>query len=328
MAGACVSPGTGGLARTPCGPPATCDNNSVVHYAYCAPDRLLGAVRGRGARGVSADVTCGGAGEVPDERGAAKQDVRDRDRLRPSAHCLCRHHGAADFSDPSCDDGECHWKQIVDTCGSELGTVFTCSAGTCFDPGMLTRRPITPTPTPDPMQPPAAPEHSCSVTADCPQPSRACFYDSLVTYVRGTCRAGACSWEINLSQCGYICSGRVPGTVSGRRLSRTELLHLVVAVAVCLVIPAFSYARGEGGFAWTMFSRSDSFRLSVTAVDPAGNVHLLHPVELADGVEPALRTYLRGQTAFEPGRWGRRLRRGCRSWPGSAVATAATRRSR
>jgi len=87
-----------------------------------------------------------------------------------------------------------------------------------------------------------------------------------------------------------------------RRLSRTEILHLIVAVVVCVLLPAFSYARGEGGFSWTMFSRSDSFRLSVTAVDRAEQVHLLHPVELGDGVEPALRIYLRGADRF-------------RSWP-------------
>jgi hypothetical protein len=83
-----------------------------------------------------------------------------------------------------------------------------------------------------------------------------------------------------------------------RRLSRTEILHLIAAVIVCVLLPAFSYARGEGGFAWTMFSRSDSFRLSVTTVDRAGQLHLLHPVELADGVEPALRIYLRGADRF------------------------------
>jgi hypothetical protein len=87
-----------------------------------------------------------------------------------------------------------------------------------------------------------------------------------------------------------------------RRPSRTEILHLVATVAICILLPAFSYARGEGGFAWTMFSRSDSFRVSVTAVDRAGQTHLLHPVELSDGVEPALRTYLRGADRF-------------RSWP-------------
>jgi hypothetical protein len=83
-----------------------------------------------------------------------------------------------------------------------------------------------------------------------------------------------------------------------RSFSRTEILHLITAVWVCVLLPAFSYARGEGGFAWTMFSRSDSFRLSVTALDRARQVHLLHPVELADGMEPALRNYLRGADRF------------------------------
>ena len=90
---------------------------------------------------------------------------------------------------------------------------------------------------------------------------------------------------------------RLPAVVK-RRPSRTEILHLIVAVAVCVVIPAFSYARGEGGFSWMMFSRSDSFRVDVTAVDHGGQVHLLHPIELADGVEPMLRFYLRGADRF------------------------------
>ena len=85
-----------------------------------------------------------------------------------------------------------------------------------------------------------------------------------------------------------------------RRPSRTEVLHLIATVAACVLLPAFSYARGEGGFSWTMFSRSDSFRLDVTAVDHAGQTHLLHPVELSDGVEPVLRTYLRGADRFRP----------------------------
>ena len=83
-----------------------------------------------------------------------------------------------------------------------------------------------------------------------------------------------------------------------RRLSRAEILHLIAAVSVCVLLPAFSYARGESGLAWTMFSRSDSFRLSVTAIDHSDRGHLLHPIELADGVDPALRTYLAGADRF------------------------------
>jgi hypothetical protein len=71
---------------------------------------------------------------------------------------------------------------------------------------MLTRGPVTPTPTPDGMQPPPAPEHACSVTTDCPQPPPDCFWDSVVSYVHGVCRAGMCSWEVNLDQCAGTCS--------------------------------------------------------------------------------------------------------------------------
>ena len=72
----------------------------------------------------------------------------------------------------------------------------------------------------------------------------------------------------------------------------------MAAVSVCVLLPAFSYARGEGGFAWTMFSRSDSFRLGVTAVDRAGQYTSCIRSSSRGGVEPALRTYLRGADRF------------------------------
>jgi hypothetical protein len=65
-----------------------------------------------------------------------------------------------------------------------------------------------------------------------------------------------------------------------------------------VILPGYSYATGEGGLAWTMFSKSDSFRLKLLATDRWGTVHLLHPAELADGTEPALRTYLSGADRF------------------------------
>ncbi len=82
--------------------------------------------------------------------------------------------------------------------------------------------------------------------------------------------------------------------------------HVVAGLVACLLLPAYSYARGEGGLAWRMFSTSDSFRLRLLATDRTGHVHLLNPVELSSGVEPALRAYLQGAERF-------------RSWPvGSA----------
>lgn len=80
--------------------------------------------------------------------------------------------------------------------------------------------------------------------------------------------------------------------------SRPAKVHLAAAVLACLLLPAWSRAAGDGGLAWTMFSRSDSFRLSLRATDRAGAVHILHPAELAPLSEPALRFYLSGADRF------------------------------
>jgi len=90
---------------------------------------------------------------------------------------------------------------------------------------------------------------------------------------------------------------RVRDAVNGR-LSPTEKLHLAAALFACVLLPAYARARGQDGLAWTMFSKSDSFRLAVAATDRVGHVHLLHPAELSDHAEPALRNYLRGADRF------------------------------
>jgi hypothetical protein len=82
------------------------------------------------------------------------------------------------------------------------------------------------------------------------------------------------------------------------RLSRAAAVHLGAAIVACVLLPAFSWAHGGGGFAWTMFSKSDSFRLKLVATDGDGGVHLLHPVELARLAEPSLGFYLRGADRF------------------------------
>ena len=82
------------------------------------------------------------------------------------------------------------------------------------------------------------------------------------------------------------------------RLSWTETLHLVAALFACVLVPAYSRATGEGGLAWMMFSKSDSFRLGLLATDRDGRVHLLHPAELGPHAEPSLRFYLRGADRF------------------------------
>ena len=273
-----------------------CDGNSITKFVYCDDAACTGPAKVWKQVPCADGTTCGGGKCLTHVTPPEKACSVVTDCGLPPTVCV----GANEqliFSDPTCDDGQCHWTQIVDTCGSS-GVAWYCSGGTCYDPGMQTRGPITPTPSPDAMQPPPAPAHACATAVDCPQPPPACFRDSVVSYVHGVCRDSACSSGSRSERVrGHVRRRRVRRPVT-RRLSRTEILHLVVGVAVCILLPAFSYARGEGGFAWTMFSRSDSFRLSVTAVDRAGQLHLLHPVELANGVEPALRTYLRGADRF------------------------------
>jgi hypothetical protein len=107
------------------------------------------------------------------------------------------------FSDPTCDQGQCHWKQIVDDCNPNFG--IRCHNGQCYDPGMMTRGPITPMPTEAPGQPPPPPAQSCAKTADCAQPAPGCFSYSTVTYVNPACRAGTCVWEYDLTVCTNGC---------------------------------------------------------------------------------------------------------------------------
>lgn len=82
------------------------------------------------------------------------------------------------------------------------------------------------------------------------------------------------------------------------KLSTFGAIHAAAAFICCLALPAYSKATGEGGLAWTMFSRSDGFRLELRAVDTSGAVHLLHPAELGSLAEPSLRFYLRGADRF------------------------------
>jgi hypothetical protein len=119
------------------------------------------------------------------------------------------------------------------------------------------------------------------------------------------------------------------------RLARDGWLHVVAGIVACLILPAYSRAAGTGALAWVMFSRSDSFRLSVRAFDRDGVEHLLHPIELGQGMDSALRMYLRiadrfatwpvGQT-FES-RLSELAQNGCRAGSYARVEVTLERRS-
>lgn len=82
------------------------------------------------------------------------------------------------------------------------------------------------------------------------------------------------------------------------KLARYGWLHLAAASMACVILPVYSRVAGSGALAWTMFSRSDSFRLTVRAFDGGGAEHRLHPIELGRGTSGALRMYLRVADRF------------------------------
>ena len=75
-------------------------------------------------------------------------------------------------------------------------------------------------------------------------------------------------------------------------------LHAAVAVLVALVLPAYSRMEGSGSLAWTMFSRSQTFRLSVRVADKAGRTQIVNPTELARFADAETATYLMGSEHF------------------------------
>jgi hypothetical protein len=58
-------------------------------------------------------------------------------------------------------------------------------------------------------------------------------------------------------------------------------LHGVVALLLTTILPAYSWHDGTGWLAWTMFSRSQMYRLHVTVTDRAGVAHPINPTQLA-----------------------------------------------
>ena len=60
-----------------------------------------------------------------------------------------------------------------------------------------------------------------------------------------------------------------------------QRLHLVIGVIAIVLIPALSWLDGSGQLAWTMFSRTGQYRLTLTADGKAVN-----PSELAAAAAP------------------------------------------
>jgi hypothetical protein len=188
----------GSWGGPPCGV-QSCDGNTVVLHPYC--NACSGPTAPESIRTPCDPAdTCVQGFCLAHSMTPTKACTVPTDCTLPASLCVGQSQQMV-FSDPTCDEGQCHWKQIVNDCNNGFPQL-ACSGGTCFDPGMMTRGPVTPMPTAAKDQPPAPPAHSCTKAADCPSPPRGCWGASEeVTYVNPACRAGACAWEINLSEC-------------------------------------------------------------------------------------------------------------------------------
>jgi len=79
------------------------------------------------------------------------------------------------------------------------------------------------------------------------------------------------------------------------------LKHRIAAIVFCVVAPAWSWLDGSGSLAWTMFSKSETYRVEVTIVDAAGHHHAINPTELAGLSSRDLATYLSGAESWRHG---------------------------
>jgi hypothetical protein len=75
-------------------------------------------------------------------------------------------------------------------------------------------------------------------------------------------------------------------------------MHAALAVLVVLVLPGYSWLDGSGWLAWTMFSKSESYRLRVAVTDGDNRKTLVNPSALAGGANTQVGLYLSGAEHF------------------------------
>ncbi|HEY2408630.1 MAG TPA: hypothetical protein VGI10_21640 [Polyangiaceae bacterium] len=106
-------------------------------------------------------------------------------------------------------------------------------------------------------------------------------------------------------------------------------LHAAVALIFCCVLPAYSWRDGSGWLAWTMFSKSETYRLTVHVVDRDGRRHLVNPSALSPMADAEAAVYLAGAEHFRQAPISRAFaanlpslsRLACRTVTGAARAT-------
>lgn len=85
--------------------------------------------------------------------------------------------------------------------------------------------------------------------------------------------------------------------------------HRIAAAIVAVVLPAYSWHDGSGWLAWRMFSKSETYRLTVKVTDTTGGVHLANPAELTRFTTGDTANYLSGAEHFRHAPAGAELRK-------------------
>ena len=83
-----------------------------------------------------------------------------------------------------------------------------------------------------------------------------------------------------------------------KRTPALSYLHVAVGVLVCALIPGLSWLDGNGTFAWTMFSKSETFRIGVLVTSSSGEKRYVPPGDLAPYAPPWMAMYLRSSQTW------------------------------
>jgi len=100
-------------------------------------------------------------------------------------------------------------------------------------------------------------------------------------------------------------------TVKLPRLSALSYrrLHLCAGLIACVIVPGITVLDGSSWLAWTMYSKSGTYRVSVLAVDHTGKPRRIAPTELSGRAPPELGNFLAGSERWRHAPVGPTLRR-------------------
>ncbi len=121
------------------------------------------------------------------------------------------------------------------------------------------------------------------------------------------------------------------GTVLAALVVVMTKAHGVLALLVGLVLPGYSWLDGSGWLAWTMFSKSETYRIRLITTDSAGQSRLVNPTALAQLAGEQVAPYLSGAEHFRQApisdaiaaNLGGLAQLACRVAPGAVRADAA-----